>query len=511
MTLTLLLSFVFFLELCAHWHSRAETLEKHNPSDLLCTCNQIAATIDGASQVFFPPTPEYSFDISHAFSSSSEASACSVEPGSAEGLSKILRMLGSTRTPFAVKGGGHASNPKFSSTSGVQIALSRFNETKVNITSGTVEVGAGLTWDQVYVALEPTGVNVVGGRIPGVGVAGLTLGGGYSYKSSQYGLSLDNVVRYELVLPNGTVKSVSSKDDDLWFGLRGGFNNFGIVTKFTLKSHPQTTVWVGVQERFTDHIGDLFETWQGGILTYAENQLDEIKEALVEFQQKNDTKAACVVSLIYSSGQLSVVISFFYDAPTPSGVFDDFLAIPAIGGNVTTRSFSDLILSASSPGASSSLRNFLDNMPVTQYSSVVFDAFVNQTRFWGAPLWALDKNSSLSSGFEPFDKSLFSHGSASAYPPDRSHAIFPTGVKLVWSDASLDDKMAFVLRNISDTVRDVALADGQKVSHAAKYPNYALFGTPLEDMYGGNVERLRKIRAAIDQEDVMGLTGGWKF
>jgi hypothetical protein len=54
----------------------------------------------------------------------------------------------------------------------------RFNETSVNFTPGTVEVGPGLTWDQVYALLEPTGVNVVGGRIPGVGVAGLTLGGG---------------------------------------------------------------------------------------------------------------------------------------------------------------------------------------------------------------------------------------------------------------------------------------------------------------------------------------------
>jgi len=56
--------------------------------------------------------------------------------------------------------------------------MSRFNDTKVNPDDGTVEVGAGLTWDQVYEALGPTGVNVVGGRIPGVGVAGLTLGGG---------------------------------------------------------------------------------------------------------------------------------------------------------------------------------------------------------------------------------------------------------------------------------------------------------------------------------------------
>jgi hypothetical protein len=71
--------------------------------------------------------------------------------------------------------------------------------------------------------------------------------------------------------------------------------------------------------------------------------------------------------------------------------------------------------------------------------------------------------------------------------------------------------MAFALRQISDTIRAAALADGQNVSHAAKYVNYALFGTPLEDIYGGNLDRLRKIRAAIDPEDVMGRTGGWKF
>jgi hypothetical protein len=113
--------------------------------------------------------------------------------------------------------------------------------------------------------------------------------------------------------------------------------------------------------------------------------------------------------------------------------------------------------------------------------------------------------------FEPFDKGLFSHGSGSAYPPDRSQAIFPSSIFLVWSNASLDDTMASVLRSISDTIRDFAVAEGQDVSHAAKYPNYALFGTPLENMYGGNVERLHKIRMVIDPEDVMGLAGGWKF
>jgi len=56
--------------------------------------------------------------------------------------------------------------------------MSRFNETRIDSTSGTVEIGAGLTWDKVYVAIESTGVNVVGGRNPGLSVSGLTLGGG---------------------------------------------------------------------------------------------------------------------------------------------------------------------------------------------------------------------------------------------------------------------------------------------------------------------------------------------
>ena len=103
------------------------------------------------------------------------------------------------------------------------------------------------------------------------------------------------------------------------------------------------------------------------------------------------------------------------------------------------------------------------------------------------------------------------YGNDSAYLPDRSHAVFPSVLTVKWSNSSLDNTMAFALRNFADAIRNIALADGQNVSHAAKYVNYALFGTPLEDMYGENVERLCNIRAVIDPEDVMGLTGGWKF
>ncbi|KAH9013686.1 FAD-binding domain-containing protein [Lactarius hengduanensis] len=457
------------------------------------TCRRIASAISNSSQLFYPDSTQYSTDIEHAIVSSSQVSACSVEPGSAADVSVILRILGSTRTPFAVKGGGHTFNPGFSSSSGVQISMTRFSNIELNNSTGTVDAGSGVTWDQVYAALDSTGVNIVGGRIPTVGISGLTLGGGYAFMSNQYGLTIDNMERYELVLPNGTITNVTESNKDLWYALRGGGNNFGIVTKFTYKTVPQGQVW-------------------GGTLNYNVDQLDLVKDAIVKFQQKNDTKAALNVPVIYTpAGAISAAL-VFYNAPTPApGIFDDFLAIPTNQSDVKTRSFADMFNSLAFINPPNTARGRVNGVSVTQYSPSVFDAFVNQTLFWGGKIGALDPNVTVSLTLEPFLKDVFSHSSASAYPPDRSHALFPTAVTFAYTIASLDDTVSRALRSFSDAVTAVAVADGQNVSHAAVYPNYALFDTPLEDIYGANLPRLHGIRKAIDPENVMGLTGGFKI
>ena len=82
---------------------------------------------------------------------------------------------------------------------------------------------------------------------------------------------------------------------------------------------------------------------------------------------------------------------------------------------------------------------------------------------------------------------------------------------IAFSNSSLDDTVAKAVRNYTDTVTAAAVADGQNVTDAAVYPNYALFDTPLEDIYGANIPRLRAIKEAVDPEDVMGLTGGFKL
>ncbi|KAI9429222.1 FAD-binding domain-containing protein [Lactarius indigo] len=474
--------------------SHTSILTATPPGRYQSACRRIASSISNSSQLFYPNSTQYNADVEHAIVSSSQVSACSVEPGSAADVGVILRILGSTRTPFAVKGGGHALNPGFSSTSGVQISLTRFSNIELNNATGTVDAGPGVTWDQVYAALDSTGVNVVGGRIPTVGVSGLTLGGGYSFLSNQYGLSIDNMEGYELVLPNGTIANVTQSNKDLWFALRGGGNNFGIVTKFTYKAVPQGQVW-------------------GGTLHYNIDQLNLVKEALLKFQQKNDPKATLNVGgVIYTPARATSSALIFYDAPTPApGIFDDFLAIPTTQSDVKTRSFVDIFNSSSSINSPKTFRGRVNGISVTQYSPSVIDAFVNQTLFWGAKIGALDPNLTVAFTFEPFLKDLFSHGPASAYPPDRSHALFPTGVSFKYDNASLDDTVTKGLRSFSDTVTAAAVADGQNVSHASVYPNYALFDTQLEDIYGANLPRLHAIKKVIDPKNVMGLAGGFKL
>ncbi|SJL13198.1 uncharacterized protein ARMOST_16637 [Armillaria ostoyae] len=141
-------------------------------------CQSIADEVSSASDVYYPGSSSYVADNEHYATSSSQASKCSVEPGSAEDVGIILGIVGKTKTSFGVKGGGHATNQGFSSTTGVQIAMTRFNEVTYDPTTQTAVIGAGNIWDDVYEILNAQGVNVLGGRVTGVGVAGFTLGGG---------------------------------------------------------------------------------------------------------------------------------------------------------------------------------------------------------------------------------------------------------------------------------------------------------------------------------------------
>ncbi|PBK85330.1 FAD-binding domain-containing protein [Armillaria gallica] len=447
-------------------------------------CQLIANKVSSATDVYYPGSSSYVADNEHYATSSSQASKCSVEPGSAEDVGIILAIVGKTKTPFGVKGGGHATNQGFSSTTGVQIAMTRFIEVTYDSATQTAVIGAGNIWDDVYEVLNAQSVNVLGGRVTGVGVAGFTLGGGYSYLSNQYGLAIDNVVAYELVAPNATVVTVTEENDpDLFFSLKGGFNNYGIVTRFTLKTYPQGSVW-------------------GGVASYNASYISVFNAAAVKFcSEVTDPKAAMVMTYAYASGQVSLATQMFYDGPTPpDGIFDDFLAIPALAQDFTTRSYFDLIGSTTFP---TGLRTVYNHIPTLEYSESTIEDMINELNFWG-PTLSAHGATSVTYAVEPFLPGLLTHAPAgsSAYPGSRDHTVFPSIVGLQWVSQSEDDVFL-------DAARQTAEKLG--VAGESIYPNYAIYDAPVVDMYGEEgVKRMEATRERVDPYGVMLLTGGFK-
>ncbi|KZV63916.1 FAD-binding domain-containing protein [Peniophora sp. CONT] len=456
-------------------------------------CTQIADAISSSSAIFYPGTEGYTDDIEHWATSSTQDATCSVEPGTAEDVAAILKVIGSTKTPFAVKGGGHATNQGFSSTTGVQIAMSRFKDIKLSDDKKTVDVGAGSIWDEVYLALNGTGVNAPGGRVPGVGVAGFSLGGGYTFQTSQYGLAIDNIASYELVLPNGTVTTVLP-GDDLFFALRGAFNNYGIVTKFTFVTHPQTDVY-------------------GGLIQISGEYFDDVTKAIASFSNDNtDTKASILPAYQYSNGTSYSTITVYYDAPTaPDNAFFGLLDIPRTISDIKTRSYYDLLeaqlpIAPIAPGVTAKYAS----VNVLQYTPTLLETFKELAVSYGQDLAANDSTFLSSFYVEPFDESLFSHGTDSAYPPDRSRPLRPSNIFFSFADDSLYDFFHAKQNEAADKVRAAADAEGQNVGDAFQYSNYGLEEVTAEQLFGANVPRLQAIQAAVDPNGVMKLAGGYK-
>lgn len=113
----------------------------------------------------------------------------------------------------------------------------------------TYSSGPGNRWVDIYEALEPYGLYAIGGRMKTIGVPGLTLIGGFHYFINKYGYVMDNVLSYDVVLGNGTqVVANASSNPDLFWALKGGANNFGIVTKFTSNAYAIPELSTTIQE-----------------------------------------------------------------------------------------------------------------------------------------------------------------------------------------------------------------------------------------------------------------------
>jgi FAD/FMN-containing dehydrogenase len=150
--------------------------------------------------------------------------------------------------PVAVRGGGH-SGPGFGTVDdGIVIDLSPMAGVRVDPTAGTVRVEGGATLAAVDHATHPFGLAVPAGIISSTGVGGLVLGGGIGHLTRSCGLSVDNLLEADVILADGhLVRASEEENEDLFWALRGGGGNFGIVTSFLFRAHPVHTVVAGPQ------------------------------------------------------------------------------------------------------------------------------------------------------------------------------------------------------------------------------------------------------------------------
>jgi len=147
---------------------------------------------------------------------------------------------------IAVRGGGHNGGGLGLCDEGLVIDLSGIKFVRVDTSNSTVRVGGGNIWGEVDHATHPFGLAVPAGIISTTGVGGLTLGGGVGHLSRKYGLTIDNLLEADMVLADGSFVTVSAKQNaDLFWAIRGGGGNFGIVTSFKFQAHPVKTVFGG--------------------------------------------------------------------------------------------------------------------------------------------------------------------------------------------------------------------------------------------------------------------------
>jgi FAD/FMN-containing dehydrogenase len=179
----------------------------------------------------------------------------------------------------AVRGGGHSIAGLSAIEGGMLIDLAPMNGVEVDTERKLAKVGGGALWSDLDGATQAHGLAVPGGVVSDTGVAGLTLGGGYGWLRRKHGLSSDNIVEAQLVTADGSVVRASADENpDLYWAIRGGGGNFGIVTTFTFKLHD-----VGPEVAFAatfypiEEAAEVMRRWRG----YVESAPDEVTSTCV--------------------------------------------------------------------------------------------------------------------------------------------------------------------------------------------------------------------------------------
>ncbi|KAF3061308.1 Bifunctional solanapyrone synthase [Daldinia childiae] len=474
--------------------------------------------------VLQPGSAEYEKDNGSYFSAfeSEIRPSFIAKPNNVEQVQGIVRALRpyvlSGDCELAIRGTGHSPTDSSANVQGgVTIDMRGLKGIKLSDDQSVVEICAGEIWAPVYAELEKYGLTVAGARVGRIGVAGFLLGGGLSIFSTRKGFACDSVVEFQVVLASGEVVRANAEENaDLWRSLRGGMNNFGIVTSFKMKTFKSGPIWGGITYHYPND-----ET------TYL------LIDSVCIFPEENpsynehDKDTYLTYSISYSSGQKTLMCVMYHtkgkenpsqlqwltgkekDPEFECGIIEEKCTLRMS----TQLDFCEELSKLSSDG----LRQFWASITIGHESGILEDIYYE----WNNTLDKLKdaEGFTFTIEFHPLTRSMLENSAKAGSnamaipPPDRP--LFIVLIHPTWSLVEDDDRIFKEVENLMAESKRVAINKfSSSYYHPYIFANYAYEEDDVIAGYGQeSVAMLKETSKKYDPEGIFqkGTPGGFKL
>jgi FAD/FMN-containing dehydrogenase len=404
-----------------------------------------------------------------------------LQPTSAEDVAAAIRFAREHRLLLSIKGGGHNIGGTSMAPRGLTLDMSRMRQVAVDPVARIAQVGPGCLLRDVDRATQQHGLATVLGFVSEVGVAGLTLGGGFGYLARRFGWAVDNLEEVDIATADGQIRTASREENaDLFWAVRGGGGNFGAITRFAFRLH------------------EVGPTITGGLILWSADRIDEVLAAYRRLTGSAPRELTAAVVVMFAPpapfvaeewhGKRVVAVLACHSGENPEA---DLAPLRALGDPIA-----DLVC----------------ERPYVEQQSLVDDAEPKGLHYY----WKTEFASELSAGFldafragalamkPPLSQSVIFHigGALNEHAGDdgavgNRDAVFVTGFAGQWApEENAGEHVAWV-RSCWDAMRPFSTGG-----------NYVNFQMPDDDdrrtaaSYGANHDRLRGVKARYDPDNL---------
>jgi FAD/FMN-containing dehydrogenase len=376
----------------------------------------------------------------------------------------------------AVRSGGHSVAGMSIAEDGILIDLAGLKEIDIDPEAKTARAGGGVLWGEFDAATQEHNLHTPGGRVTTTGVGGFTTGGGYGWTSSKHGLTCDNLISAEVVTADGDVVKASAEENpDLFWGIKGGGCNFGVVTEFEYQLHELgPTVFAGLAAWPIDQAPEVIRAWRD----YVDDAPDELSTAMVILTAPPED---FVPEEVQGTPILGLAGMYVGDPAEGEKAFQPLKDLnPALDliGPMPYTAFQALLDPGNQPG----FRNYWRGEYLTTLSDEAIDTYVEQAK---EPLSPFNQIIvfRIGQGVDAVgeEESAFSHREA-------EYMVHPIAM---WEDPADDEKLIGWVRQFSEAM--------QPFKTGGVYLNFTPESDRIRDAFGE--EKYEKLVALKDKYD----------